>query len=197
MNTKLYPKYSVDWILSTMPQPQQRFCKQKLSEIHNRMVIYYNTAPCGFHRLTGISCLPPGKLNRLDVYISDPQGRVVLKTTFLGLMQIPFVCDVFIWLRMNDVQLSWLSFFFWCFYQVDFWGRLLKTCSFIEADTKWTIFLRRWFQMHFLEWKCFNCDWRRQAIIWTKDGQFADASLGINELRRFRFCKTIVHIKWI
>ena len=26
----------------------------------------------------------------------------------------------------------------------------------IEAETKWTQFRRRQFQMHFLEWKCMN-----------------------------------------
>ena len=71
----------------------------------------------------------------------------------------------------------------------------------IEAEVKWTTFCRQHFQMHFLEWKLFNfdqyftagCSWgsnlqysiigsdnglaptRRQAIIWTKDGQFTDA----------------------
>ena len=28
----------------------------------------------------------------------------------------------------------------------------------IEAETKWTPFLRRHFQVHFLEWKCLNSD---------------------------------------
>ena len=28
----------------------------------------------------------------------------------------------------------------------------------IEAETKWTPFRRRYFKMHFHEWKCFNCD---------------------------------------
>ena len=29
----------------------------------------------------------------------------------------------------------------------------------IEAETKWTPFHRRHFEVHFLEWKCLNSDW--------------------------------------
>ena len=38
---------------------------------------------------------------------------------------------------------------------------LNETCTShwnIEAETKWTTFRRRHFQMHFLEWKCLNLD---------------------------------------
>ena len=45
-----------------------------------------------------------------------------------------------------------------------FWGmcflvvecRISLLCYHIEAETKWTPFPRRHFQMHFLEWKCMN-----------------------------------------
>ena len=30
----------------------------------------------------------------------------------------------------------------------------------IEAETKWTPFSRRHFEVHFLEWKCLNSDWK-------------------------------------
>ena len=37
---------------------------------------------------------------------------------------------------------------------------LLPWClEHIEAETKWTPLGRRYFQMHFLEWKCKNFDW--------------------------------------
>ena len=81
----------------------------------------------------------------------------------------------------------------------------------IEAETKWTPFRRRHFEVHFIEWKCLNSDWnfieicsegfnqqypsigsddglapsRRQAIIWTNDGIVywrIYTSLGLNEL---------------
>ena len=75
--------------------------------------------------------------------------------------------------------------------------------------TKWPSFRRRYFRMHFLEWKCMNFDknalkfapkdrinnyltlvrimvWRRQTIIWTNDGYVTYrrkyASLGLNGL---------------
>ena len=34
----------------------------------------------------------------------------------------------------------------------------LLTVKHIEAETKWTPFRRRHFQVHFLEWKCLNSD---------------------------------------
>ena len=33
-----------------------------------------------------------------------------------------------------------------------------RSLTHIEAETKWTPFRRRYFQVHFLEWKCFNSD---------------------------------------
>ena len=32
-------------------------------------------------------------------------------------------------------------------------------CLQIETETKWPPFSRRYFQMHFLEWKCMNFEW--------------------------------------
>ena len=116
-----------------MPQLQQRFCKQNLSETHNRIVICYNTAPCDFYWLTEISCLPPRNLI-ISVFTS-PMTRVVCSfENYISWLYANSSCLRCIYLsRMNDVQISWMSVSFWCGHQVDLWGRLLKTHSFINT----------------------------------------------------------------
>ena len=39
------------------------------------------------------------------------------------------------------------------------WNSRGAMCQHIEAETKWTPFRRRHFEVHFLEWKCLNSDW--------------------------------------
>ena len=37
--------------------------------------------------------------------------------------------------------------------------KFAKLCYHIEAETRWSTFSRRYFQMHLLEWKCMNFDY--------------------------------------
>ena len=97
------------------------------------------------------------------------------KTNYSNIYTYIFVIHV----ELRQTWVSWLSFWFYWFYiYIYIFHFALKICEskcmflidnyhpnmfrvgdlHIEAETKWTPFCIRHFQVHFLEWECLNYD---------------------------------------
>ena len=64
----------------------------------------------------------------------------------------------YIMLGIGYIILISIALFLYISWYCTRWRQTSRMHEHIEPETKWPTFSRRPFQMHFLEWKCFNWD---------------------------------------